>query len=196
MVSVLAIAASVLSLGAGAWYNWDLFHGDVRPNLSSWAVWTFITILSSTSYFAASSDVLKSLLAFSNSTVTVLTFGLILWHGRFSRIARFDLIAAAIGIGAAGIWFFFQSAAWGNVVLQLAIAVGCVPTYRSVVANPTTERPGPWLVWSGSFVFGIAVVLLRWTGHPLELVYSIVGLCIYGGIGLLALRRPQRSFAL
>jgi hypothetical protein len=188
MIPLLAITASVLSLGATAWYNLDLFRGVVRPNLSSWAVWTCITLLSSTSYFAASSDALKSLLAFSNSAGTVATFILIIWRGRFSRIARLDLIAGALGIMAAAVWFFGRSAAWGNLVLQLAIAIGCIPTYRSVLADPTHERPGPWLVWSGSFILGGIVVLLRWTGHPLELAYSIVGFGVYGGIGILALR--------
>ena len=92
MASALAIVASLISLIAGVWYNRDLFRGGVRPNLSSWAVWTFITLL-----------------------------------------------------------------------------------------------------WAGSFIFGATVVVLRWTGHPLELAYSIVGFFAYGGIGLLALRKTVLS---
>lgn len=189
MISALAIASAAIALLAGVWYNRDIFRGDIRPNLSSWAVWTGITILSSTSYFLASSDVLKSLLAFANSTVTIITFGLIVFRGRFTKVGRFDVIAGILGGTAVLVWFLGQSAAWGNLVLQAAILIGCVPTIRSVYHNPATERPGPWLFWAFSFVLGGAVVILRWTGHPLELAYSIVGVLGYGSIGVLALRR-------
>lgn len=191
MISILAIIASVLSLGASVWYAIDLFRGTVRPNLSSWAVWSFITILSSASYFAASADVFKSLLAFSNSGATLVTFGLMLWSGRFSRITRIDIGAALIGVGAGLVWFLTRSPAWGNVIIQGAAVVGAIPTYRNVWANPVGEQAVPWLLWGGSFVLASGVVLLRWTGHSLELVYPLVGMMLYGGVGVVALRGRQ-----
>ncbi len=189
MAPVLALSASILSIGASMWYNIDLFRGRIRPNLSSWLVWTFITVLSSTSYFIASDDPVKALFAFTNSAACAVTFGIILWRGRFSSVGRADAVAATIGVFAGLLWLVGRSAAWGNLVLQLAIVVGCIPTYRSVLRAPSSEKPGPWLLWGLTFALAVIVVLMRWSGKPLDLVYPVVGLVLYSGIGVLALRR-------
>jgi hypothetical protein len=190
MISLLAIIASSLTLVASVWYNRDVLQGSTQPNLSSWLVWTFITILSSSSYFAASNDGIKSLLAFSNSAATIITLGIIVWKGRFSPLTRFDRNAAIVAVASGLLWLITKSPAWSNFALQFAIALGCVPTYRTVWANPFAERPGPWLLWGISFILGIAVVALRWTGSPLELAYPVSGALLYGAVGILALRKP------
>lgn len=141
MASFLAFTASVLSLGGSALYNLDLFRGRIKPNLSTWLIWTFITILNSSSYFAVSADGIKSLLAFSNSAATIITFGVIMWRGNFSRVTPTDIVAAIIGILAGIVWIATKSATSGNVVIQLAIVVGCLPTYRSGLARCFKRTP-------------------------------------------------------
>ena len=59
---MLALIAGLLSVTAFALYNWRNLVGEARPNVSSWAVWAFITVLNFTSYKKLTGDWVKSLL--------------------------------------------------------------------------------------------------------------------------------------
>jgi hypothetical protein len=197
MATALALIASTLNLAAYIWYDRDLLRGTTRPNLSSWFVWVGITLLSVTSYTLGTGDWVKSALSLSVLAANIITIILILRRSRFSRLSGLDITAIVIGVIAGAVWLVSDSALWGNAVIQAAIVAGGIPTYRSVWLDPSRERPGPWLIWGFVFVLLLVVVLLRWAGKPLELLYPIIGVFLYGGVGLLALRHkpsiPDRT---
>ena len=190
MATFLALTASVLNLVGYIIYIRDLRRGSTRPNLASWLVWMGITLLSVSTYVRGTGDLTKSLFSWSILAVNIVTFGFIVRRAKFSSLSRLDISALVIGGLAAVTWFFTQSAWFGNMLVQVAIVIGGVPTILSVWRQPTNERPTPWLLWGGAFIFQLSVILTRWTGEPVELVYPIIGILLYGSVGILALRRP------
>jgi hypothetical protein len=190
MSTLLALAASVLNLIGYIIYIRDLRRGDTRPNLASWLVWMGITLLSVSTYVRGTGDIVKSLFSWSILVVNIVTFGFIVRRAKFSSLNRLDKSALGIGILAAVVWFFTQSAWFGNMLVQVAIVIGGVPTILSVWRQPTNERPTPWLLWGSAFTCQLMVIISRWTGRPVELVYPIIGILLYGVVGILALRRP------
>ncbi|HXK36234.1 MAG TPA: hypothetical protein VJ553_01510 [Candidatus Paceibacterota bacterium] len=188
-VSILAVSASVLNLTGYAWYIRDLVRGTTRPNVSSWMVWMGVTVVSVSSYVAATGDPVKSIFSWSILAANIITFFFIIRRARFSTLSRLDVWALCVGIAAAVAWAFTKSAWWGNMLIQIAIVTGGIPTYFSVWRNPSNERPWPWLLWGAAFICQTLVIVTKWTGQPLELVYPIIGILLYAGIGLLALRK-------
>ncbi len=191
MATFLALVASVLNLVGYVWYDRDLLRGAIKPNLSSWLIWVGITLLSVSSYTLATGDLVKSALSLSILLANVVTIFLILRRAHFSRLAGIDIAAIAIAAAAAAVWKFSDNALLGNAVIQAAIVVGGIPTIRSVWMNPQNEKPGPWLLWGLAFIAATVVVLLRWTGKPLELLYPVLGILLYGSVGVLAAIRRR-----
>lgn len=196
MPAIFSSIASVLDLIGYAWYGRDLFRGTTKPNLSSWIVWVGISLLSASSYALGTGDIVKFAPSLAILAANIAIIVLILKRAKFSRPANLDIAAIVIGVVAGAAWLITRSALFGNALIQIAIVAGGIPTYRSVWLSPRNEKPWPWLLWSIASIFVAVVVLLRWTGQPLELLYPVVSILLYGGIGLLAFRNKDRQAVL
>ena len=184
---IIAILSTLLQLAGYAIYNRGVWTGRVRPNLSSWLIWGGISLINTASYFSLSRhDFVVSLMPFTVTAVNVLTLGVILRKGTFQHIGRPDAAALAISAAAVLLWKLTNSSL-ANMMVQIAIIVGTVPTILGVVRDPLVERPLPWLLWSASFVLAIIVVTMR---HTSWVAYAspVIQLLMYVGIGLLASR--------
>jgi hypothetical protein len=185
---VLTLVTSLVQIIGFVIYDWQAFRKMSKPNVASWALWAGITILNFTSYRSMSGDWMKSLLPTVSSAFCVLTFVVaVAKGGRISKLSKFDAAALAIGTIATLTWFFLKSATYANLILQAAVIIGFVPTWRTAKA----ERPLPWFIWTSAYVLGVTVVVVRWTGHWQDLAYP--GLCVFGhlGVALLAERAHQ-----
>jgi hypothetical protein len=155
-------------------YNWQMLLGQYSPNAVSWGVWAFITILNFTSYKAMSKDWVKSLLPTLNSTLCVLTFVfLLIFHGRLAALNAYDDIALALGIASCVVWWRTKSEIKAQILLQVCILIGFIPTYISVWKNPGNESLLCWVIWAATFVIQIVLVLLRWRGQKMDLLYPV-----------------------
>jgi hypothetical protein len=185
----IAITSAIVQLAGYAIYNWAMLAGRTRPNLTSWLVWGGISFLNTFTYFSLSShDFVVSLMPFTITAVNVLTLGLIMWYGRFQRINRVDATALIISVIAISIWQFTSSSSIANLMIQLAIIIGTVPTVLGVWRDPAVERPLPWFLWSGAFILAIIVVTMR---HVSWVAYAspVIQFGLYLAIGLLARRK-------
>lgn len=186
----IAIASTALQLVGYSIYNRGVWTGRIRPNLSSWIVWTGISILNTSTYFFLTGhDFVVSLLPVSITLVNVITLAGMLHRGWFQPIGRPDIAALVISGVAIVAWLVSKSPSLANVMVQAAIIVGTVPTVLGVWHNPTFERSLPWFLWSGSFVFALIVVSLRdvsWVAYA----SPTIQFALYVTIGSLTYRKP------
>ena len=192
---IFSILAGLLNVLAFTIYNWQTLEGNAHPNIASWAVWSFMTILNFTSYKSMSKDWVKSILPTISSIQCVLTFFLALFLGRWKQLGWCDVNALIIGIIASLMWWVLKksdkdnkASTSANLMLQLGITVGFIPTLQSVWSLPQTENALCWFVWSISFLFQTIVVILRWKGQKQDLVYPVNCLWLHFIVALLALR--------
>jgi hypothetical protein len=75
--------AGLLNVIAFSIYNWQTLRGQTTPNITSWAVWSFMSLLNFTSYKEMSKDGWKSLLPTISGIQCILTFVLTLFQGQF-----------------------------------------------------------------------------------------------------------------
>jgi hypothetical protein len=188
----LAIISTALQLVGYGIYNRAIWDGRVRPNLSSWLVWGGISLLNTFSYFSLSGhDFVVSLMPFTVTAVNVLTLAIILRRGTFQRIGRSDGAALAISVVAIVLWKLTDSSL-ANLMIQIAIIVGTIPTILGVFRDPTVERPLPWFLWSLSFVVAIIVITMRGTSW-VAYASPIIQMGMYIAIGALATSSRPRD---
>lgn len=183
----LAALAGILSISAFAIYNWKIFAGEASPNITSWFLWGTLTILNVTSYKAMTHDWVKSALPTINSTLCLLTFFFTLFFGKVHGLGGYDIAVLIIGVTAVVVWWLFRSSKSANLLVQVALAVAFIPTYLSVIADPSTEIALSWFLWAACFLLQTVVVILRWKKEWVELVYPLSNFGLQFALGILAL---------
>ena len=190
---VLAIVASLLHIVAFIIYNKQLLSNNNKPNIVTWAIWAFESLFNVASYFVMSGDWVKALLPAISSLFCIEIFIVALFKGRFGRIGKFDVTALIAGIFAAVVWWEFKSATFANLIAQACVAIGFIPTFKSIWISPETEKPVAWFIWSLAYVVGLAVVLARWQDQYQDLVLYICGIIFHLAVAVLALRKKGDS---
>lgn len=185
MTFLLGVIASFLHIIAFAIYNKQVFQQTSVPKTATWTLWAILTVLNASSYSIMSGDLIKSLLPATSSLACIITFLACLYGGKFSWMDKWDGIAFVIGLVSGFVWWRYQSATYANLILQLAVAISFIPTYRGVWNNPKSEKTFPWYLWSTAYVISITVVLLRWQGQYADLVYPVNCLLLHAMVCLL-----------
>ncbi len=194
----LAIASGLVLMIAYVVYNWGMFAGRTNPNVATWSVWAAIVVLGTSSYTVASGDVWMAVIALANSIFCIATFVVVAVRGRFKGVDRADLTALGLGILAAVSWAVFRSAASANLIVQAAIIIGFVPTWRGLWRGLVVERPLPWWLWSAAYVLALVVVIMRWNGEWVPLVYPINCIWLHASVPLFKrwfLKQVERAWA-
>lgn len=184
LLATVALLCHIVAFGI---YNWQLLLGQSAPNAASWGIWAFITVLNFTSYKAMSKDWVKSLLPTLSSLLCILTFVLAAFHGRLASLDVYDKGALVLSLAASLVWWMTKSPAKAQVLLQLCVALGFIPTYLSVWNTPGNERALSWLLWTVAFVVQIFVVKLRWRGQKMDLLYPVNGAILHFVVAVLVL---------
>ncbi len=174
-------------------YNRGVLTGETKPNGATWAIWSAISVVSTGSYFAASGDFWKSLLPILNILLCIGTFVLALLAGKFKKLDVTDWAALGLGFIAAVVWGVYESATYANLVVQVAMMVGFIPTWRATWKTPSCEHPRPWWIWSMSYCIATVVVILRWKNQWIDLVYPINGAILHASVPILRLLRGREK---
>lgn len=186
---VLGLTAGVIQVFAYWDYNRQVARGNTSPNGATWAVWAGIAFLCAGSYFFTTGKWFLVVPSIVNSIFCVWTFVSAFRSGKFEKLDFWDKGALLVGLLAAVVWIMFRSAVLANLILQVAILCGFVPTYRLVRRNPTAEVFRPWFIWAGTYVVLTAAVILSWKGQWVDLVYPVNSIILHllvPGIAMLA----------
>lgn len=191
----LGILAGLLHVLAFILYNKQMLNGTSQPNSATWILWTFLTVLNVSSYAVMSDDWVKYILPLASSISCILTFLFSLYKGKLSKIDPWDGLALGIGIISSFAWWYYNSATYANLILQVSIAISFVPTYRGVWNNPRKEKSLPWYIWSSAYILSIIVIILRWQNQYEDLVYPLNCLVLHAVVGILAEKNINKRYS-
>lgn len=178
--------ALLLNIVAGLTYDYLMVYGESKPNAASWAVWAFITILNAKSYKETSKDLVKYVFPVASAILCIFTFGLTLFEGRVAFLRSFDLVVLLLGILTSLIWWKTKSAKIAQIILQICVAIGFIPTYMSVAGDPHAEALLPWILWSFSFALHAYVVKLR-KGKVIDFLYPVNSVVLHFAVAVMIL---------
>lgn len=188
----ISVSASVMSLLAFFLYNSKIVSGNSQPNLGSWLVWSFVTILNFTSYRSMTGSWSKSLLPTVNSLACILTSCILIAKGyRLVFLGIIDQWCLGLGLIASLCWWVLKRKNYAEmivqIILEIALTIGAIPTLVSVWHVSTHEPWFPWCLWAISYAIQIYVVSMSWRGKLIDFLYPVNMLFFHGLISVLAL---------
>ncbi len=189
---VLSIVAGIGFTTAFVTYNWDVFTSKTTPNGSSWVIWSLVALVSTPSYIVASGDWWKSVIPLLNILLCIGTFVLVLFKGKFKKPELIELGPILLSIIAVVIWKKSGSAAIANLIVNGAILIGFLPTFRGIWKRIAKEHPTPWWIWTASYVVAGVVVILRWKEQWIDLVYPINCILLHAVLLFLIWERSRK----
>ena len=188
------ILAGVIQALAYLDYNQLVLRGKLRPNGSTWLIWAPLAALNAATYFFTSDDWAKTFLSLVNTALCIGTLAIALIGKRFDKMDAWEIVALIVGLSSTLFWYYYRSAMYANFVLQIAIAIGFIPTYRMVWHRPQKERIRPWLLWTLAYAVLILAVVLRWRGQWQDMVYPVSMLVLHPAVaGLILIRAKKLS---
>lgn len=193
MTEALGIIIALTQL-AGYYYYYISIKNGVRPNTTSWTIWTFGNILEILSYVYLTGDWVKNLLPIACGVASILLYAHCLVYGKFRRLKKEDYIIIFADIAATALWYFTASPLIGNIAYQVSTIISFIPIIREIYDEDENETPLPWAIWSASYFMSIILVILRWEKWG-DLVYPVVYFVLHAIVLVLILifQRKHRT---
>lgn len=172
MTATLGIIIALTQL-AGYYYYYRSIKNGVRPNTTSWTIWTFGNILEILSYVYLTGDWVKNLLPIACGVASIFLYAHCLAYGKFRKLQKEDYILILSDLVATALWYFTTSPLVGNIAYQVSTIISFIPIIREIYDEDENETPLPWAIWSASYFMAIILVLLRWEKWG-DLIYPVV----------------------
>lgn len=185
---VPALLAALLHAIANGIYTFFAVTGKNKPNAASWGIWAFLSLLSGLSYAQITDWVAGA--QFISQTVTLLvSFFIMLFAGRLSRLKKEEWWYLITGVVAAIIWYVYQSAAAANFIVLVVTAVSFWPTVKALYHEPWRERPLPWWLLVTAFAITLGVVIAKNGILSIGVISPLTMLTLNIAVATLASRR-------
>ena len=166
---LVAVFAVVIAIR----YAYLIKARKIELTVSTWIIFLVGTLLSATTYTIAEKHDFKSgiLNVVDVGEIVVVLVSLCLWgkHGiRLKRFEKWYLAGAAIIVG----YGFVSGDAWSsNILTQILITIGYVPTVHKLCAQKVNSES--WFGWGGSFASSaVAIYPAVVDGNALAVIYA------------------------
>jgi hypothetical protein len=147
--------------------------------------------LNFSNYTVVSGDFIKGIFPMISSVLCFFTLFLTARSGNFSEVEKDDKRVFALGVIAACVWKIADSPTFAQLLLQVALIIGFIPTFKKSYNRPESENTLAWCLWTLAFVFQTAFVLLTWEGQKMALVYPINMFICHGVVAAMVVYRSK-----
>jgi hypothetical protein len=178
MKEIFGILAITLGISAAVPYIFGILKKSVQPHRISWAIWSFISLVTLTSYVSSGAH-WSALLAVAAALNNFVIFFLALKFGTGGASIQ-DRIALGIAIVGIVLWILTRQAAFGLVFALCADFVGLVLTLKKAHKDPASESALAWAMAVIASSFGLLAVHKYNFTQTIYPVYAIAsGLCLF-----------------
>jgi hypothetical protein len=142
-------------------YIYQIIRGQVRPERTTWFVWSVILTIAAWSYRSSgATDSLWFLVG--DLIVTLIIFGLSLWRGS-GGWTKLDVSCLGVAIFGLAVWMVADVSAVALAGVLLADAVALLPTLIKALRDPYSESASTYAFSSVAALCGFAAVG-EWNG--------------------------------
>jgi len=181
---ILAISAGILQILGYYFYTRNILKTNQTPNLASWIIWGYGSLIESISYIQMADDEVKSILPIVCCIACIITVIIIVQNKRFQNLDTIDYLCITIDILSMIVWWWY-GATKGHMVVMAGVGLSFIPMIKGLWLNQTSEKPLPWLIWCIAYTIAILVVIMRWEKWE-DLIYPVSYLFFGTIVGFIA----------
>lgn len=139
-------------------YLRDITHGQNKPNLVSWSLWTIAPLLGAFFQFKAGAGLvaLPTFMAGFGPLVVVLFY---FWHkNAYWKITAFDIFCGSFSLIALVVYAFTHNLAISIMFAISSDALAYIPTFVKSWKSKENESPQPYLLGIITNLFGLLII--------------------------------------
>ncbi len=143
--AVVGIIAGIIQLYSIVPYIKGMLHGETRPNVVSWVLWTLIQVIIIAAQFSAGpswSIIIPIIMTFNTCLVLILCF----WGYGYHSYGIVDIICFVLAIGAIALWRLTNDPVLAICMSVVADLTAGIPTYVKVYREPFSEAIVSWFL--------------------------------------------------
>ncbi len=192
--AVVGVAAGLIQLYSIVPYIKGMIHGEVRPNIVSWALWAIIQFVVIGAQIATGISwaiLIPAALAFNTILVLILCFR---GYG-YTRYGWLDAVCFMLVVLAIVLWQTTNNALFALALSIIADFLAGVPTYLKVYKLPYSESTSAWVLLVVANILAL-VSISTWTwGNSSYSLYGVLISVIFIPVMIMRRRivRPRTS---
>jgi hypothetical protein len=161
---------------------------ETNPNIASWSIWAFGSIVNLLTYASMSNDLVKDILPAVCSLACLVIYISYLRQGKFEVPRFIDILIFSTDIMATIVWLTTSSPLVGNMACQASLILSFIPIIRETIKDSKKERPLPWIIWSMAYGLDIILVIARWEKWG-DVVYPATCFILHASIAIITKQR-------
>lgn len=167
------LAALLIVLGA-AQYIYEIYRGQVRPNLVTWLIWSLAPLIALAAQLGAGVGE-EAILTAAVGLCPLAVFLAGLKKGSF-KPQKFDWWCGGMSLVALVLWQVTGNGAIGIILSIVADALGAAPTLRKSYLHPQSESPTFFMLFAISAALTLGTIT-EWTVQ--NVAFSVYILVLY-----------------
>jgi SET domain len=185
MIELWLILAMAFSL-TGYFTYWTGIRNElVRPNRSSWLIWSAVTTVEALTYQAVNPGLLQNLVFFLSASCCLFVTIAIWRQSTVQPPSRIDWLCIAATIVALLVWIVFQEKLIAHLVMVAAVPISFIPTWVSASQEKSREASPAWGLWTLADIFTLVIILSNAQINGSDLPYIITELACHASIWLM-----------
>ncbi len=169
----------ILTVGAYGFYWWGIKKQLVRPNRSSWLIWSAVTTIEALTYQAVNEGLLQNIVFFMNAASCLFITFAVWRQSSWQRPSLPEYVCMALSLAAMILWFGFQAELWAHLIVVAAVPLGFLPTWFSAWQDKRSEMSPAWGLWTLADFSTLILITQTRTGDGMDLPYILIELACH-----------------
>ena len=173
LISGLLVIASIIP------YGLRTYQGKVQPNLTSFVLWTLISLTLLLTYRSsgAGANIWPAVFGFTNPLL--ITLLVLRRKGKMAKFTPLEKACLVLGLLSLGLWLVVSDnrelCQWSLCLAIVADLFAAIPTIRFVWARPQDDRPFAWALFAVGYGLAIFAVPERTFANYVLPLYMFFG---------------------
>lgn len=173
LISGLLVIASIIP------YGLRTYQGKVQPNLTSFVLWTLISLTLLLTYRSsgAGANIWPAVFGFTNPLL--ITLLVLRRKGRMAKFSPLEKACLVLGLLSLGLWLVVREnkelSQWALYLAIVADLFAAIPTIRFVWTSPQDDRPFAWALFAVGYGLAIFAVPERTFANCVLPLYMFFG---------------------
>ncbi len=151
----LGLVAGLIQIVGYVWYISYVVRGVIKPNTSSWIIWTYGNFIVCWSYIETAKELsFRESLPFICSLACIVCAVIFLILRKFEwpeKRYEWEILGADVVITI--YWVVTGDSLIAQMLLQVSVFLSFIPIIKDTIKHPQQERSGPWMIWSIAYLF-------------------------------------------